>query len=36
MSPLVDWISYKNIKVTGIPERLLYKHCITPEFIEAW
>ena len=30
------WISWKNIKVTGIPEKLLCKHCITPEFVKEW
>lgn len=36
VSPLTWWVRWKNIKVTGIPERLLYKHCITSEFVEEW
>ena len=36
VAPLTWWVGWKNIKVTGIPEKLLYKHCITAEFVEEW
>ena len=36
VSPLTWWVGWKNIKVTGIHERLLYKHCITSKFVEEW